>query len=374
LKQFEYQARRNGQTIVDRIRADNLQAARARLDSEGYDVVALTEASERSGISAAAADHRLPLEVVLESLAEDLGDRRMRSAVGMLQEKLAAGASLDEALNAVGQRVPRYLAGVLRSATSAGELADVCDEFVRLRDASTEAWIAMRRVLLYPLVLLLVLLGLGFLAAYWVIPPMAEIFEEFDLDLPFVTRSLLSVGPYLPWILLVLVAFWMGVMLLPRLLNVGYALRTAMPAVGRVFASISHEQFSTLLSSFIRMRMPLDAALRYTGDLVDDRSLARATYRTADAVERGHPLADVLASHRQFDRSLPVLVRWGEARSNLAESLELAAEMYESRRQQRVHLLNRVLPPVALVVITSSAIIIASSLFSPLANLIGNLW
>ncbi len=374
MKQFDYKAQRAGRWFVDRVMADNREAARAQLESDGYHVQELTEVPPREATAAAAADHRLPIEVVLATLADDLGDRQLRSAVRLLEQQLATGQTLDQALETLGDRVPRYLAAVLRSATSSGELAEVCDQFMRLRDASSEAWYALRRVLLYPLILLLALLGLGFFAAYLVIPPMAEMFAEFDLELSLATRSLVSVGPYLPWILLCLLVFWLGVMVVPPLLKRGYPLRTALPALGRVFASISHEQFAATLASFVRMRMPLAAALRYTGDLVDDRSLARATYRAASAVEQGDSLAGVLAASRQFDRSLAVLVGWGEQRSNLADSLELAADLYESRRQQRVHLLNRVLPPVMLVVVASSAIVFASALFSPLAKLLNSLW
>ena len=373
MKQFEYQARLAGQDVAGQLTAKDLAAAQSQLEALGYEALLFREIDEQPAASSVAANARLPLPVVLEALAEDLNDSKLRRAVTQLTKSLEAGSSLDEALASLPDTTPRYLRGVLSSATTGDELASVCDNFTRLRQSASDAWVAIRRLLFYPTLLLAALVGLGFIVGEVVAPAFASIFDEFDLELPPMTDSLLFAGPYLPWLVLVLLCGWLAVVLGPRLFRFGHPLQTALPALGSVFVSVSHEQFAGTLANFLRMRLPLPQALQYTGDLLEDRSLARATYRAADAVEHGTSLATSMARCRQFDRMLTTLVHWGEQRSNLAESLEIAASMFFHRRQQRLQLVHRIAPPLVMVFVAGSASAVASALMLPLIKLIEGL-
>ncbi len=373
MKSFDYQARRDGQTFGDRMMAESQQAAREQLEAEGYEVLSLAQADTRDSTSVAAAEHRLPMEVVLETLADDVGDRRLKLVVSRISADVARGASLDQALDNLGDRAPRYLSGVLRAATSSGDFAEVCNNFVRIRRSADDAWAAVWRVLIYPLILLLALTGLTFLFAIVVIPAFADIFNEFDLELPGITESLVWAGPILPWLTVFAVLLWLGVIFVPRVTGFGFQLQSALPAMGSLFTSISHEQFSLTLASFLKMRIPLPLALSYAGDIVENRSLGRAAYRAAETIRGGSTLSDAMARSRHFDRALPVLVKWGEDRSALADSLLLAGEMYQDRREQRMCLLSRIIPTVALVWVASSATAAASALLIPMLKLIEGL-
>ena len=373
MKQYTYQARRDGQPLADQLSADSVASARAQLEALGYEVLSIEEVTPTEHTAATAASNRLPLPMVLEALADDLDDHRLRAAVAQLNERLQAGNSLDDALHALPSSTPRYLRGVLGAATTAGDLASVCDSFIRLRQSSFDAWMAVRRMLLYPLLLLGAFTLLGLVVAYAVLPAFADIFSEFELQLPPMTESLMFAGPYLPWLVMHVLVAWLAILLLPRILHVGHTLQTALPGLGSVFVSVSHEQFAGTLANLLRMQLPLPQALTYTGDLLEDRSLARAIYRAAEAVEHGTSLTTQLARSRQFDRSLAVLVQWGEQRSNLPECLDLAAEMFVDRRRQRLQLLQRVAPALTLVLVASTTSAIASALLIPLVKLIEGL-
>lgn len=373
MKPFDYQARRDGQTFGDRLMAESQQAAREQLEAKGYEILSLAEADVRDSTAAAAAEHRLPVEIVLESLADDVGDRRLNSVVRQLSADVARGVPLEQALDKLGDRAPRYLSGVLRAATSSGELAEVCNNFVRIRRSANDAWVAVWRLLMYPLILLLALTALTFLFALVVIPAFADIFDEFDLELPGATESLIWAGTFLPWLTMSTVLLWLSIVFVPRFIGFGFQLQSALPAMGSLFTSISHEQFSLTLASFLRMRIPLPLALSYAGDIVENRSLGRAAYRTAELIRGGSTLSDAMARSRQFDRALPVLVQWGEDRSALADSLLLAGEMYQDRREQRSRLLSRIAPTFAVVWVASCATAVASALLLPLLKLIEGL-
>ena len=221
--------------------------------------------------------------------------------------------------------------------------------------------------------MMLALTAVALLLGYVMMPQFEEMFTEFDLELPMLTEGALSLGHVLPWVLIVITLAWVMLTVAPGLIGIGYPLRNALPLVGKLFSSISHEQWSATLANFVAMRMPLAGALRYTGDLVDDRQLARETHRIAKLVEQGTSPADAMAGSRAFDRSLTALVKWGVDRSRLESTLGMAAELYADRRQQRLVLLRRIVPPLVLVVVASTTVVLAASLFLTLVRLVEGL-
>lgn len=315
----------------------------------------------------------MSIEVVLEALAEDLDDRQLREAVDRLKQELAKGKSLDAALESIQGFAPRYLVGMLRAATTSEQLSAVCNSFAQLRDSSERAWRTLRSLLVYPLVMLIVLTAVSLLLSYVLLPHFEEMYTEFDLPLPAATESILNGLPVMPWAMIFAMAAWLAVILAPGIFGVGYSMRNSLPLLGRMFSSISQQQLAATLSSFVGLRIPLAAALEYTGDLLDDRSLGRATHRVAEQVERGISLEEAMAGSRAFDRSLTIIAGWGERRSQLASGLALAADMFANRRQQRLVLIRRLVPPIALVAVASGIAAAAAALMMPLVKLMGSL-
>ena len=323
--------------------------------------------------AAVASEQRMSLEVVLDALVEDLDDRQLREAVGRLKSEMASGKSLEAALKSIENSAPRYLVGMLRAATTSDRLSNVCNTFALLRESSDRAWRTLQGLLLYPLILLVVLSSVTMLLSYVLLPNFSDLYNEFDLALPAATESILGAMPLMPWAMIAMMALWLMVILLPGIFGYGYSLRNSLPLLGRLFVSISQQQLAATLASFVELRVPLPAALEYTGDLLDDRGLARATYRVAGLVERGLTLSEAMATSQAFDRSLATIAGWGERRSQLASGLALAAEMFANRREQRLVFIRRVVPPLALVAVGSGIAAATAALLMPVIKLIEGL-
>ena len=329
-------------------------------------------AGSRQSSAAVAGDAQLPLSIVLKALADDLEDRQLSTAVHEMIPALDAGQSIEQALDAC-QSPPPYLAGLLQSATSSDQLAATCDSLVRLRIASRQTWSTMHAMLAYPIALFVALIGLSLLVAYYVVPSFAMLFDEFALNLPSATEWFLAMAGWIPWLLIGLFILFVAISLGPQIVGSGFALRNAMPVLGKLYVHLSQEELASTLASFVKLGTPLDKGLEYTSFLLRDRSLARATDRLSTQVKQGSSLAAAMHRSRAIDRSLAVIADWGEASSELGESLELAAQMFAERRRQRMHLLRRIIPPLTLVTVAAMTLSGVLPLLVPLISLISDL-
>ncbi|MGI9455193.1 MAG: type II secretion system F family protein [Aeoliella sp.] len=334
------------------------------------------ESKKNTSPTAAAASAALPLNVVLETLADGLQESTAQRALEQISARLEKGATLDEALVDGDRTIPRYLAGLLRAAIESGNMAEACDGYLNIRESSLRTSNTMRSIMLYPLLLGLAFTALAFLFSIWVIPQFGEMFDEFDLSLPPVTQVVMAGAPYVPWVIVVGMGALAIVLLAPTFFifaPLAHRVRCTLPVVGRLFMNAGQRQFSQVLGHLLNLRLPMASALTYTGDLVADRNLGRAAYRMATAVERGIPLSESLAGSKHFDRSLPALVRWGEAGSHLGDTLHLAADMFDDRVRQRTLFLHRVAPTIAMVMVAACALSVTLALMIPLVKLIEGL-
>src|SRR5215217_1711082 len=131
-----------------------------------------------------AAASRIPLEISLAALAEEKGDPRLARAAERLAQRLQQGATIDEAIDSLDRQLPDEVAGLLRAGVESGDLAGTFERVGQQRVAAERLNRRIRASLAYPLLILGILVPLLLFLSIYVIPMFADIYREFNLDLP----------------------------------------------------------------------------------------------------------------------------------------------------------------------------------------------
>lgn len=324
----------------------------------------------------AASAARVPLEVTLAALAEEQDDPRLAQVARRLSEQLQTGATIDQAVASLGSQLPADVGGLLRAGVECGDLAGTVEKFAEQRIASQRARLRIRTAIAYPLLILAILVPLALFLSMFVIPMFKEMYVEFDLELPEVTKFLLVTADNLPVVIVVLLVLVFGLPVLLRLTGGKWLLhrvRGVTPLVGRLWTWSGQREFAAMLGSFLNLKLPLPSALAHTGEVLSDRNLALACRGLNARVEQGEPLSRSLAESIHFDRSLVALVAWGEQHGLLSEALRIAATVFDDRIDQHASVVRRLLPPVTMVVVAATALLVVMSLMLPLIKLIEGL-
>lgn len=328
------------------------------------------------GAVGAAASSRAPLEVTLAALAEDRDDPRLAEMARRMTEELARGVPLEQALAAVEHRLPAEILGLLRAGVACGDLAGTFARYAEQRMATQRFGRRIRAAIAYPLLVAAILVPITLFISLYVLPMFRELFADFELPLPAITQLVLDTGDQMPGIIGGLAAFLLGVPLLMRLLGgrwLYHRVRSATPVVGRLWMWAGQREFAAFLAAFLELRLPLVEAVVHTGEVLSERNMARACRRLVERLESGQSLHGSLAHSIHFDRALVALVAWGEGQNLLPEALRISAEMFEDRVERQATLLQRILPPVALVVVGSAAFCVVVGLMVPMVKLIEGL-
>jgi type II secretory pathway component PulF len=318
----------------------------------------------------------LPLGDGLRAMADELPGRRLPRVLRALAEQLDAGVDLAAAIDAQGRRLPACLRGLVLAGIHSGRLAEVLEEYADIErgrlDLRRRLWLCLS----YPLVLLAMLTGLSFLMSLYIVTEFKRIFMDFGTDLPPITQLVIhGIGP-LSWFLLILViAFF----LIPFMFRLGMATRWTwpvlhrLPLLGPLLRWGQLVQFSRLMGLLLDQQVPLPDALRLAAAGLRDANLAHGCRGAADDVQSGRSLCDSLASRRQFPPSLIPVIEWGQNIPALPDAFRAAAEMFEGRVRSRGTILEVMLLPVMLLVISTFVGFVVIALFMPLISLITKL-
>jgi type IV pilus assembly protein PilC len=323
-----------------------------------------------------AADSRVPLDLTLSILADDTDDPRLAAVARQIALRLQQGATVDQAVNEPDRELPEEFCGLVRAGIASGDLAGAFEQFTQQRLISQRIGRRLRVAIAYPIVILAIMVPISLFLCFFVVPMFAEMYEEFDLDLPPMTEVILQTAEQLPGVIAGLLLVVVAVPAVLRLLGgrwLFHRFRAAIPLLGRLWTWSSQREFAALLASFLDQRLPLLRAVECTGHLMSDRNVARSCQRVCERLEAGEPFGASLGQSINFDRTLTAMAEWGEAYGLLPDALRIAASVFEDRIEQQLAFVRRLMPPAALIAVGALAIFFVIGLFIPLVDLIQGL-
>lgn len=323
----------------------------------------------------------LTLQEGLDMLHDQSSSNHFKTMVGDLLERLRAGQPLHEAL----ARYPRAFSAIYVSLVKTGELAGTLEEnLTHLAEGlkkSEELRQKVRSALMYPLFVLVAIVGLGLSVALFILPKIVPLFKTLDVDLPVSTRGLLWVADLFSRhgvaMAVGLVAFFIFMVWFLRRKFIKPALHRfllALPVLGNILKSIELERFSRTLGMLLRSAVPLDKSLRVTAEGTVNQVYKKAILLLVTEIEKGNGLSLAMAN---FPRLFPTItyrmVGMGERTGSLESTLLHLSDMYAEEVDNTMKNLSTILEPALLIFIGLIVGFVAISILGPIYKITGNL-
>lgn len=320
---------------------------------------------------------------VMESLdwmAEQGGNRRIRTLCAHAADRLRSGAVLEEAFAGAGVGLHADFRAQLRAGRMAGRLAEQLRLVEDLASVRLEMGRRLGTALAYPLTVLLIGGVVTLATLLLVVPRFAELYEQM-LDgqpLPWLTATLLrftevlqgggSVGFWLP-LLLVALALW-ALRFSRRASLFAARLLDRVPVLGRWRVCGRSARFCLELSALLGNRLrPADALAQMAEGSNSPawRDLHQGLLQDRLA---GLPLAESLAKKRWLAGEVLALIRVGEAGGQLVPQLQQAGDWSRKRQQETSERIGALAEPVMISVLSLIMGTVALALFLPIVGLI----
>jgi type IV pilus assembly protein PilC len=352
---YRYEAETlDGQQIKGQIEAPSANSARNELAVQGLRV---TKISEKKGLQLEITKEKVPLVDImhfsrqmatflragvpmteaLDNLRQDAENKRFKEILGDVLDRVTAGRSVTEALSLHADVFPPYFMALLGSAELTGQMDEAFDQLHTYIRRDVELTRAVRKALIYPMILLGVAMIVVLVIVVFAIPKFAEFFEDFDAELPLPTRMLMSVADFvgspaglITGVLLVVLAVSTVLYVrTPKGRRNMHALQLKIPMIATVVTYSSTERFTRVLAALLDAGVPLPDALPTSIDCANNEVYKERLRVAMEGTLEGRGFADPLASTELFPNAVIQMVRVGERTGELSDQLENAATFYE---------------------------------------------
>ena len=395
-----------GQTIKDRVEAQDKADAVTKLRSRGLYPTKIAEQAQRqktpnnpnavktSGLRTVMFG-RVSLRVLGEfttqlSILQDAGLPIVRSLrilwqqerTGILKNILAQvansvenGATLSEAM----ARHPKAFDRLYVNMVQAGETGGVLDVILqRLAEFMEKAQRLRRRVIgamIYPTVVILFSLLILTGIMTFVVPRFGAIFKDFGAKLPAMTEGLIFVADFIAhrygWAMVLgsPLAAWLILKLIGRSSDGRFLLdvvKLKLPVLGRIVRKTAVSRFARTLGTLLAAGVPILEALGIARDTVGNAVFERALQKVQDGVREGESLVTPLRATGTCDPIVTNMIEVGEETGDLDKMLLKIADNYDDQVDVLIGSMMSLLEPVMVVVLGGTVGTIVVALFMPL--------
>ena len=404
---FVYEARDStGQLVKDSLEASNRKAATQRLQEQRMTIISLKEKSGGAGSADVGAffdrfkkvneqsltvfsrqfatmiNAGLAMVRCLDILSEQTEDKKLQSTLDQVRRDVEGGQTLSAALG----RHPSVFSTLYISMVKAGEMGGVLDEVLERLAGFMEKDFALKKkvksALTYPVVILVMALGIVFFLVTYILPTFVELFKGMNLKLPLPTKILIMVTEGAREPLVVIPAFALLI-----LGGVGLAkyvqtpvgrrqydlLKLNVPVFGILTKKVAISRFCRTLGTLLSSGVPIMQALEIVGKASGNEIIAMTVTKVRESIREGESIAAPLGASGLFPPMVTQMVAVGEETGNLDAMLSKIADFYDTEVEYLLASLTSMLEPIMIVGMGGIVGFIVISVFLPLYQLIGNL-
>jgi len=272
------------------------------------------------------------------------------------------------------------------SMVKAGEMGGVLDEVLeRLANFMEKDFSLKKKVksaLTYPLVILVMALGIVFFLVTYILPTFVSLFEGMNLTLPLPTKILIIItkGAKNPWIMIPsFLLMILGGFALNRYVQTHFGrkqydlLRLNIPVFGLLNKKVAISRFCRTLGTLLSSGVPIMQALEIVGKASGNEIIALTVGKIRESIREGESIASPLGASGMFPPMVTQMVAVGEETGNLDAMLSKISDFYDTEVEYMLSSLTSMLEPIMIVGMGGIVGFIVISVFLPLYQLIGTM-
>ncbi|MFH1776808.1 MAG: type II secretion system F family protein [Candidatus Omnitrophota bacterium] len=370
---FKYVAKNiEGQTIIDKVEAQNKDSVVELLRSKNLLIVSIDEdrrvKKDRpqkiksddlvifSRQLATMVESGIPLVQGLDILASQMENKNFQSVIARIRNDIESGSSLSGAL----AKHPHIFSLLYLNMIKAGETSGMLDEILDRLASYLEKINNLRRkissAMVYPIVVTLMAIIITMVLILKVIPTFKDIFATLGGTLPWPTQMLIMISDVIRHYFLVLVALLVVIgvivsryIMTPRGRKQFDAISLKVPVFGILVQKVAIARFSRTLSTLVRSGVPILGALEIVAKTAGNKIVEEAVDSVRVGIREGENIAGPLSTCKVFPPMVTRMISVGEETGEIEKMLTKIADFYEEQVDVTVSSLTSLIEPIVIV-------------------------
>lgn len=326
----------------------------------------------------------MPISAALESMYEDVKNKKAKQTILALKKDVERGKSMSKSLEGLEIFNSRTLS-LIKIGEETGKLAENLAIIASQEDKEKKFKSKIQSALMYPVFVLFVTLIVGISITWLILPRLAIVFKQLDIELPAITAFILALGDLLGKYGIVIVPSFtiiLGGILYILFVNsktkiLGDYLFFTIPGVKNLIKEVEISRFGYLLGTLLESGIPISKSLELLVSSSYFPHYKKFYVFLHAKVVNGESIGKSFKKYKDIQKIFPSavlnLVATSEQTSNLPSTLIKIGENYEERTEGTLKNLAAMLEPFLLIFVWFGVLIVALSVILPIYNLVGNL-
>lgn len=305
-----------------------------------------------------------------------------KEVVKKMLDVISAGNSLSSAAEQFPKIFKNYYISAIKSGEDSGNLESNLFNLADQIDKANELKSKIRAAMVYPAVVLVLSIVIGFLLTLYVLPKITPLFTGLDMELPFLTKVLIAFSDFMKdngfmvaLVFIFFVAVFFRLIRIRPIKVVVHKLFLAIPLVSIISKSKNISQFSYTLGIMIKSGLSFDEALHISADTLDNLHYQKIIKDIRQRVSEGNSLAESMEYYHKYFPIMAIgMIRVGEKSGSLDDELIDLSQIYESDNDNAIRSLASSIEPILLIVIGSVIGLLAVAVITPIYKITGGVY
>ncbi len=316
----------------------------------------------------------------LEVLGYQADSKGMVATCDLLVESVRGGSDLSAAMEQCPKVFTPLYVSMVKAGEVSGQMDVILDRLADYMEAAEELSREIKSAMTYPVISMILVLGITVFLMMGVVPTFKNVFESMDADLPAITQFVLDLSNFLRGnAALVFGGTFVAVVGTVMFKRTPAGIRTfdrlllRLPVFGTLFQKVCLARFSRTFATLVRSGVPIMATLDIVAATSGNWVLTKAVLASSDSVRNGNLLSEPLSEEKIFPPMVTRMIAIGERTGALETLLEKIAEFYDSQVKAQVKALTSLIEPllIAFMGIIVGGVVLA--IFMPILNMVSNL-
>ncbi|MBR4355635.1 MAG: type II secretion system F family protein [Elusimicrobiaceae bacterium] len=319
----------------------------------------------------------VPLVRAVSLLGEYASNPTLGYVLTQVAKDISGGQSLHEAL----AQHPKTFGHIWLSLVEAGEMGGQLADTLMQISLYTKTQEGMKSKIItavtYPAILALSSVGVLIYFIIGIVPTFAQIFEDFNLELPFITLAVLKVSS-------ILVNHGIMILFMMAFLFVAFrfyikttdgqkrwhAFLLSMPLFGNFLKNIYYDRMLSTLSTLLRSGVTILNAILVLEESFDGNVIIQNALKVVRAeVAAGRSISESFRSTGVFPGLMTEMMLMGEESGKLPSIISTLSKFYADNVEQFIARFSAVIDPILICGVGVLIGIIVASIFLPIFKL-----
>jgi type IV pilus assembly protein PilC len=322
----------------------------------------------------------LALLEAIDVLGEQADTPGLKATCERLASELRGGSDLSSAMETCPKAFSPLYVSMVRAGEASGQMDIILERLADYLEASQALQREIRSAMTYPVISLVLVLGITAFLMLGVVPTFRQVFDGLGSELPALTAFVLGVSEWMKtnWMVWVFGLFGsIGGVMVFRKTKLGIAtfdrLSLKLPIFGPICRKVALARFSRTFSTLVRSGVPIMGTLDIVADTAGNVVVAEAVNASKESVRNGQLLSEPLSQSKVFPPMVVRMIAIGERTGALEALLEKIAEFYDSQVKAAIKSLTSLIEPL---LISFMGVIVGGvvlSVFLPILDVVGKL-